>query len=125
MIIKIAVVAAGGALGSTLRYLLQMISIHKLGIAFPYGTLIVNLLGCFLAGFLAASIKDSILFHPTFKLFLFVGILGGFTTYSSFAIESWTLARDAELLKALLNIALHIFGCFTALFGGIWLSRLT
>ena len=125
MFLKITIVAAGGALGSLLRFFLEKISIHKLGIAFPYGTVIVNLTGCFLAGFLAASIKDSILFHPLFKLFLFIGILGGFTTYSGFALESWTLARDGELLKALLLVAVHIFGCFAALFGGIWLSRLT
>ena len=125
MLTKIAIVAAGGALGSTFRFLLQTISIHTFGIAFPYGTIIVNGFGCFLIGFLAASTKDSILFHPSLKLFLLVGILGGFTTYSGFALETWTLAKDNELMKAFLNISLHIFCCFAALFGGIWLSRLT
>ncbi|OGQ45074.1 MAG: hypothetical protein A3H42_05165 [Deltaproteobacteria bacterium RIFCSPLOWO2_02_FULL_46_8] len=122
---KLAIVATGGALGSVFRFLLQTFSIHTFGIAFPYGTILVNVLGCFLIGFFAASTKDSILFHPSFKLFLLVGILGGFTTYSGFALETWTLAKDKELLKALGNISLHIFGCFAALFGGIWLSRLT
>lgn len=125
MITKLAIVATGGALGSAFRFLLQTFSIHTFGIAFPYGTIIVNTFGCFLIGFFAASTKDSILFHPSFKLFLLVGILGGFTTYSGFALETWTLAKDRELLKALGNISLHIFGCFAALFGGIWLSRLT
>lgn len=125
MFLKIAIVAAGGALGSVLRFVLQSISIHTFGIAFPYGTFIVNVIGCFLAGFFAASVKDPILFHPAFKLFLFIGVLGGFTTYSGFALESWILAKDQELLKAFLNISLHLFGCFAALFGGIWLSRLT
>ncbi|MBI5300061.1 MAG: CrcB family protein [Deltaproteobacteria bacterium] len=111
--------------GKCLPVFVANFQFHTFGIAFPYGTILVNISGCFLIGFFAASTKDSILFHPSFKLFLLVGILGGFTTYSDFALETWTLAKDRELLKVFGNISLHIFGCFTALFGGIWLSRLT
>ncbi|MDO8527840.1 MAG: fluoride efflux transporter CrcB [Deltaproteobacteria bacterium] len=121
---KMMIVAAGGASGTLFRYWLQVISFHLLGPSFPFGTFLVNSIGCFLAGFLGAMIRPEILYHPYFKLFIFVGFLGGFTTYSGFAFETWTLAKDQEFLKAGLNLCLHIFGCFAALVGGIWVSRL-
>lgn len=124
MMAKVALLSLGGALGTLLRFLLQMASIHILGIAFPYGTILVNTLGCFAIGFIAASTQNVVLFHPALKFFLLVGVLGGFTTYSGFALETWTLAKDQELFKAAFNIFLHIFGCFAALVGGIWLARL-
>jgi len=118
------IVAGGGAIGTLLRFGLQTVSFHHLSPSFPYGTLFVNWTGCFLAGFFGAMILPSFLYHPHFKLFLFVGVLGGFTTYSGFAFETWTLANDQEWLSACINLFLHVFGCFAALIGGIWVVRL-
>jgi CrcB protein len=75
---------------------------------FPYGTLAVNVSGCLVIGFLAALAETRVAFMPETRLFLFVGILGGFTTFSSFALETFSLVRDTQSLAALVTISLQL-----------------
>ena len=87
-------VALGGALGAVARHLTGLGAVRIMGAAFPYGTLVVNVAGCFLIGFLLMLSEQRQLFSPTTRLFLTVGILGAFTTFSTFGYETLELLRD-------------------------------
>ncbi|GMW06640.1 MAG: putative fluoride ion transporter CrcB [Nevskiales bacterium] len=109
----LVVVAAGGALGSASRYLLSgWVLHHTVSWRFPLGTFLVNVFGCLLIGVLAGLTVKEDFFSPETRLFLFVGILGGFTTFSAFGLETFYLLRRAELLVAggyvLLSIAVGL-----------------
>jgi CrcB protein len=113
-------VALGGALGSVLRYLLGTWtqSLSK-SIDFPYGTLAVNLIGCFAIGFLSQLAETRGAFTPESRAFVFIGILGGFTTFSSFGNETLNLVRDGETFNALANVGGNvILGLML-----VWLGR--
>ena len=113
-------VAIGGALGSVSRYLLGtwVQSVSK-SIDFPYGTLTVNLIGCFVIGFLSQLAEARGVFTSESRALVFVGILGGFTTFSSFGNDTINLVRDGETLNALLNVSANvIFGLAL-----VWLGR--
>jgi fluoride exporter len=85
---------------------------------FPYGTLVVNIVGCLLIGFLSGLAENRSVFGPEVRLFLFIGILGGFTTFSSFGYETFSLARDNENLAAAVNVfAQLILGLVGVWFG--------
>jgi len=119
-IFSIIFVALGGALGSVFRYLLgtwaQTVS---KSIDFPYGTLAVNLIGCFVIGFLAQLAEARGVFNSESRAFVFVGILGGFTTFSSFGNETVNLLRDGGTWNALANVGANvIFGLIL-----VWLGR--
>ena len=113
-------VAIGGALGSVFRYLLSTwTQVISKSIDFPYGTLAVNLLGCFVIGFLAQLAEARGVFASESRAFVFIGILGGFTTFSSFGNETINLLRDGETLNALANVGANvIFGLIL-----VWLGR--
>jgi CrcB protein len=117
---NILLVGAGGFIGSALRYLLSgwaQQSVRTLD--FPYGTLAVNVIGCFVIGFLAQLAESRGLFTSESRLFVFVGILGGFTTFSSFGNETLNLARDSQMMNALANIGANVMiGLFA-----VWLGR--
>jgi len=113
-------VALGGAVGSVSRYLLgtwaQAISNS---IDFPYGTLTVNLIGCFVIGFLSQLAEGRGVFTPESRLLVFFGLLGGFTTFSSFGNDTINLLRDGEVLNALVNVGANVIvGLFL-----VWLGR--
>ena len=117
---KIILVGAGGFVGSILRYIvsgyIQQITKSAL---FPYGTLAVNLTGCFMIGFLSQLAEARGVFTPESRALVFIGFLGGFTTFSTFGNESVNMFRDGETLFALVNAGFHIvFG-----FGAVWLGR--
>lgn len=122
------IVALGGALGSVFRYLLSMWtqSLSK-SIDFPYGTLAVNLLGCFLIGFLAQLAEARGAFPSETRLFVFIGILGGFTTFSSFGNETVNLLREGGTLNALANVGANVIvGLLLVWFGrtaAFWIWR--
>ena len=117
---SIIFVALGGALGSAFRYLLSTWTqtVSK-SIDFPYGTLTVNLIGCFVIGFLAQLAEERGVFTSESRAFVFIGILGGFTTFSSFGNETINLLRDSETLNALANIGANVI--FGLIF--VWLGR--
>lgn len=102
-------VALGGALGSVSRYLLGTWtqSLSK-SIDFPYGTLSVNLIGCFIIGFLSQLAETRGAFTPESRAFIFFGILGGFTTFSSFGNDTINLLRDGESFNALANVGANV-----------------
>jgi CrcB protein len=103
-------VGSGGFAGAILRYALGGAVHRQLPDAtFPYGTLCVNLLGCILIGALAGLADSRQLFPPELRTFAFIGLLGGFTTFSTFGFETMALARDGEYLRAASNIGLHVF----------------
>jgi fluoride exporter len=75
---------------------------------FPYGTLLVNLAGCFAIGVVAGLAETRQLFGPEFRTFALIGILGGFTTFSTFGYETFEMIRDAEVLRAIANVGVHV-----------------
>ena len=118
-ILTLFIIGMGGFTGAIFRYLAGGL-IHKLSnnYSFPYGTLGVNLLGCFLIGFLGGYVDNFGMFSPKIRLFLFIGALGGFTTFSTFGYETIALLRDKEVIAAFANIGLHVvLGLFLVYFG--------
>ena len=120
--LNILLVGLGGFIGSVLRYLASGLAQQlSKSINFPYGTLTVNLLGCFVIGFLSQLAEARGLFSTEARLVVFIGILGGFTTFSSFGNETFNLARDGQFLPSLMNIGLNVvFGLLL-----VWVGRST
>jgi CrcB protein len=113
-------VALGGALGSTARYLVgTWAQTASNSIDFPYGTLTVNLVGCFVIGFLSQLAETRGAFTPETRALVFIGMLGGFTTFSSFGNDTINLLRDGETFNALASVGANvIFGLIL-----VWLGR--
>lgn len=110
-------VAVGGAAGALLRFIISGAVYNRLGAAFPYGTLLVNVLGCFLIGFLSRYFEEVVV-SPQTRTFLLTGGLGALTTFSTYGLESVNLWRDGEMHQALLNIlANNIVGILFVLTG--------
>lgn len=108
MLKTIILVGMGGAIGSIMRYLAATGIQSKFLSAFPYGTMCVNISGCFLIGLIyALATKNNL--SPEWRFFLATGICGGYTTFSSFSYESLSLLRDGEILYASLYIAASVF----------------
>lgn len=103
---KILLVALGGALGSSARYLLSGWIQQGYGVGFPMGTLTVNLVGCLLIGFLAPLLTGPWLVRDEYRVFILIGILGGFTTFSSYAWETLSLAGGSQFAAAGMNLLL-------------------
>ena len=115
---------AGGGLGAVLRYWVQGLVYNRVGSGFPYGTVVVNIAGCFVIGLLMVSLEERFLATPALRLFLTVGILGGFTTFSSFSFETLALFRDGESALALANVGFSVLLCLCATWTGMKLGRL-
>lgn len=117
-------ICAGGAVGTGARYLTVLWAARWFGPTFPAGTLIVNLAGSFLLGFLMHVGSATQLLPTTMRLALTTGILGGFTTYSTFSYETADFLRSGAGQYAALNIIATVAGCLVAVFAGIALARL-
>jgi CrcB protein len=113
-------VALGSAIGGAARYGCAGLAARWLGAGFPWGTFIVNVSGSLLIGFLAALMAPDgrLLAAPDVRTFLLIGILGGFTTFSSFSLETLNLVRDGEWLFAVTNVVLSVVLCLVA----VWLG---
>jgi len=110
----VAAVAVGGALGSLARYFLARALYSALGTAFPYGTLIVNLLGCFLLGVIIGLVEEWGLLGPEARSLLTVGFLSAMTTFSTFVYESYGLLRDGAYLLCLGYLMASLWGGLVA-----------
>jgi CrcB protein len=119
----ILAVALGGALGSVARYLFIKAFSQWLGPAFPWGTLAVNVLGCFAAGALYALLVERMDAANEWRGLVLVGFLGGFTTFSAFSVETLRLMESSAGIAALLNVAASVVLCLTACGLGLWLVR--
>jgi CrcB protein len=117
---KIFLAGVGGFLGSVLRYSVSgLVQDFSRSIHFPYGTLAVNLIGCFAIGLLSQLAETRGLFTAETRTLVFVGVLGGFTTFSAFGNETINLWRDGESGLALMNVAAHLVLCL----GAVWFGR--
>ena len=116
-------ICLAGALGTGTRYLLGLWAGERFGTGFPYGTLLVNVLGCFLIALVMQTALSRAAFPPTVRLALTTGFLGGLTTYSSFAFETTKLAQDGARGAALVNFAVTTGACFAAVLLGLAVAR--
>ncbi|HUN64604.1 MAG TPA: fluoride efflux transporter CrcB [Bacteroidota bacterium] len=114
----------GGGLGSVCRYAVQGLVYRIFPSLFPLGTLLVNITGSFLIGFCMAAFEERFLINPSLRLFLTIGILGGYTTFSSFSYETVALLRDGQLFDGGVNIAASFLFCLTAAYGGILAGKM-
>ena len=114
-------VGFGGFLGSVLRFVVSGAA-HRMTtiLTFPIGTFAVNVLGCLAIGFLSGLAESREVISPQSRLFLMIGLLGGFTTFSTFGYETFALARDGERLYALANVLASV----TVGLGAVWLGQI-
>ena len=119
----ILAIGSGGFIGAVLRVYMNGLVSHRVPHILPFGTLSVNLIGSFIMGVLIAYFMHTTLFSVHAKSFLTSGILGGFTTYSAFAIESFLLLEGGHILLALANISLNAFGTIFMAGGGFYLVK--
>ncbi len=101
-------VGSGGFLGAILRYGLSGVVQKQFLSTFPFGTLAVNLIGCLLIGVVTGLADSRQVFSPEFRTFILIGVLGGFTTFSTFGYETFALLRDGELFRALGSVTVHV-----------------
>jgi len=110
---KTIFIALAGLAGTLIRYWLAGFVTRQYGENFPWGTLIVNLIGSFLAGALYHLAEERLLISPALRTVILIGLLGGFTTFSSYGLQTFTLLRDGQLGLATLNVALsNVLGLF-------------
>jgi CrcB protein len=114
-------VCLGSAAGGGARHLISEWSLRSLGPAFPYGTLAVNLVGSFLIAVLMYAGLDKELFSPTVRIALTTGLMGGFTTYSTFSYETMRAIQEGAWSTAAANVLVTVLGCLLACFLG-WAS---
>ena len=116
-------IAAGGAAGSLLRFWMSN-WVHSFAErSFPYGTLVVNVLGCLLMGFLFVLFIDRLSDNPVLRAGILIGVLGGFTTFSSFSIETFHLIEQGAWIKAVANMSGSLALCVGATWIGVILGR--
>ncbi len=121
---NVLLVAIGGAMGAVARYGLGGLVHRYTSPHFPYGTFVVNVIGCLAFGVLAGLAEQRFVLGSQARAFLLIGILGGFTTFSSFTFESFQLLRDAEYARAFVNIAGQVVLGLAALWAGFVVARL-
>ncbi|NCC52528.1 MAG: fluoride efflux transporter CrcB [Spartobacteria bacterium] len=125
MILRLMTVGVGGFAGAICRYLLSTWVQRASGWnTFPLGTVVVNLLGCLLIGLLGGLVITKELFSPAARLFLLTGLLGGFTTFSTFGYETLMLLRDANYGAACMNVGIQLVAGLIAVFFGIKLATI-
>ncbi len=118
------VVMLGGSLGAASRYGIGLLTARLWSTGFPYGTLVVNLVGCFIIGLLFALADRSRLLSPDVRLLLITGYLGALTTFSSFSVETINAARAGLLMQAVINVLINNIGGLTLTYLGLRLGSL-
>ena len=121
--VRFLLICLGGAIGTGARYLVAIETPRLLGASFPYGTLIVNVVGSFLLGAIMHVGLTTAMMTPTLRLVLATGVMGGFTTYSTFNYETLEYVREGALGLAALNVAATLMLCLLAGALGLALAR--
>jgi CrcB protein len=121
---RVLLIALGGAIGTVLRYLTSGLAVKWLGVDFPYGTLMVNLVGSFLIGVIHQLGTESLVLSDDVRWFLTTGVMGGLTTYSAFSYETVRLMEAQAWTEAWLNVLVTTVACLTLCFLGIAAGRL-
>jgi CrcB protein len=116
-------VFAGGGAGSMLRYSVGLWMHARTGPGFPWGTFAVNVSGCFFIGVIATLADEHAWITPAARIALVTGVLGGFTTFSTFGLETWELVEDGRALLALANAAASVLVGLAAVVIGVQLTR--
>lgn len=122
--LKILAVAVGGSIGATTRYLVSTWAAERFGVGFPYGTLLVNVVGCFIIGAFMTATTERFIVSPYWRLIVTVGFVGGLTTFSSFSYETFKLLEDGSITLVMYNILGNFILGFLATWLGINLIRL-
>lgn len=112
-------VALGGALGATLRFFIMQISVQWLGKDFPFGTLLVNIVGSFFLGLMYALIEQGYIADFPWRAMISVGLLGALTTFSTFSVDSLLLLQQGQYVKSVVNIALNVVLCMAVAWVGM------
>jgi fluoride exporter len=123
--IQLLSIAAGGAIGALLRFGFSSGAHHLLGKQFPYGTLLVNVIGSFIIGAVYVLMVERGELSEEWRAFLVIGLLGAFTTFSTFSFETINLIETGEILKAGLNVLLSVGLCFGACWSAMVMLRQT
>ena len=116
-------IAMGGSIGAVLRYSASLGVASIMGRGFPYGTLFVNVFGSLLIGLFSVVLLDRFNVGPEWRAAIFVGVLGSFTTFSTFSLETLNLLEQGELVAAITNVLLSIVVCLVAVWFGVILGR--
>jgi len=120
---RLLLIGLAGLLGTLGRYALSGIIARRFGETFPTGTLVVNVVGCFLAGFLFYLMQDRFLVNDIVRTAIMIGFLGGFTTFSSFGLQTFTLMRDGEMWLATINVLVSNAAGLLTVWAGYSLAR--
>lgn len=118
------IVAAGGALGAGMRHLVNLATLRLIGAGFPWGTLIVNVLGCLAMGIFIEMLARRFGGSAELRLFIATGLLGGFTTFSAFSLDFAVLYERGALLQAGAYVGASVLVSIAAVFAGMWLARM-
>lgn len=121
--LQVLLIGCGGFIGTIARYGVATMAYRLLGASFPYGTLTVNILGCLLIGFVSIAAEERDMIAHSTRLFLTIGILGGFTTFSSFGYETLTLLRLGNIFPATLYVLASVITGLAAVWLGGLLAR--
>jgi CrcB protein len=116
-------IAVGGALGAVMRFLSQATVYELVGKTFPYGTLFVNVTGSFLMGLLSIFLVEKFNLSAEWHLAILVGVLGSFTTFSTFSLETLVLFEQGDMYKAMTNILLSVVLCVAAVWAGAFFAK--
>ena len=124
MMLKLAYLTIGGITGTFARYFLSGFIYRFTGTDFPYGTLVINLMGFFLIGIFATLSDEKLVLGPDMRVMLMAGFCGAFTTFSTFMLETGNLVKDGEWIRALGNVLLSVIIGFILFRLGVWLGKL-
>ena len=121
--LKVIYVGFGGFVGSVLRYFLYILTSNILGYTSPVATIFVNIIGCFLIGFAYQLFNTHLIISENLRLFIMIGLLGGFTTFSAFSIDAFLIYQNSGKILAIAYVVLSIILSLLATLTGVWLIK--